>query len=80
MKKQIPIIINFITNCTNWANGKNINVINSYNQNPNKRSPLYCFNGYVYYGVERYGEGDLELARIKSDGTGEEYLGDYLLK
>jgi len=60
--------------------GKNIKVINNYNQNGNKISPLYYLDKYVYYGVDRNEGANFELARVKSDGTDEEYLGDYLNK
>jgi hypothetical protein len=60
--------------------GTDIKIICNYKQNQNMKFPLYYFDNYLYYGVMRYGEGDLELARVKSDGTDEEYLGEYLSK
>ena len=65
---------------TATLDGKNLKIINSYKQNQDKTFPLYYFNNYIYYGVDRNEGANTEFARIKSDGTGEKYLGDYLLK
>lgn len=60
--------------------GQNIKIINRYSQNQGKIAPIYYFDNYIYYGVDRNEGANFELARVKSDGTGEEYLGEYLLK